>query len=110
MLVGGLDLSVGANVLLSSVIIADLVQRQQQPLSSRIAAGVAAATGVGLINGVLTAVIGIEPILATLGTLLLAGGHREGDPRTAAGSSSATRSSPTSRSTTSCSTCRSWSC
>ena len=74
MLTGGLDLSVGANVLLSSVIIADLVQRHHQPVLVAIAAGVAAATGVGVINGVLTAVIGIEPVLATLGTLLLAAG------------------------------------
>jgi ribose/xylose/arabinose/galactoside ABC-type transport system permease subunit len=74
MLVGGIDLSVGANVLLSSVIIADLVQRQHQPLAVAIIAGIAAATAVGVVNGVLTAVIGIEPILATLGTLLLAAG------------------------------------
>jgi ribose transport system permease protein len=74
MLIGGLDLSVGANVLLSSVVIADLAQRQQMNVGLAIAAGIAAATGVGLLNGLLTAVIRIEPILATLGTLLLAAG------------------------------------
>jgi ribose transport system permease protein len=74
LLVGGLDLSVGANVLLGSVVAADLVQRQGTPLWVGIAGGILASTGIGLLNGVLTAVIGIEPILATLGTFLLAGG------------------------------------
>ena len=75
MLIGGLDLSVGANVLLSSVVIADLAQRHHAPL---VVADRAAASPppprVGVLNGILTAVIGIEPILATLGTLLLAAG------------------------------------
>ena len=80
MLVGGLDLSVGANVLLGSVIIADLVQRQQRRCSLRSSPGSRPRRASALLNGVLTAVIGIEPILATLGTLLLAGGDREGAP------------------------------
>lgn len=74
MLIGGLDLSVGANVLLGSVVVAELAQRQGLPLLVAIPAGIAASTGIGLLNGLLTAVIGIEPILATLGTLLLAAG------------------------------------
>jgi ribose transport system permease protein len=74
LLVGGLDLSVGANVLLGSVVAADLVQRQGLPLWLAIVGGVLASAAIGLLNGVLTAVIGIEPILATLGTFLLAGG------------------------------------
>jgi ribose/xylose/arabinose/galactoside ABC-type transport system permease subunit len=74
LLVGGLDLSVGANVLLGSVVAGDLVQRQGAPVWVGILGGVAASAGIGLLNGVLTAVIGIEPILATLGTFLLAGG------------------------------------
>jgi ribose transport system permease protein len=74
LLVGGLDLSVGANVLLGSVVAGDLVQRQGLPLWVGLAGGVLAGMGIGLLNGVLSAVIGIEPILATLGTFLLAGG------------------------------------
>jgi ribose/xylose/arabinose/galactoside ABC-type transport system permease subunit len=74
LLVGGLDLSVGANVLLGSVVAGDLVQRQGAPLWAGILGGIAASTGIGVLNGVLSAVIGIEPILATLGTFLLAGG------------------------------------
>lgn len=74
LLVGGLDLSVGQNVLLSSVVIADLAQRQRLPIAVAILAGFAASTAIGVLNGVLTSVVGIEPILATLGTFLLAGG------------------------------------
>ena len=74
LLVGGLDLSVGANVLLGSVVAGDLVQRQGAPVWVGIVGGVLASAGIGLLNGLLTAVIGIEPILATLGTFLLAGG------------------------------------
>jgi ribose/xylose/arabinose/galactoside ABC-type transport system permease subunit len=71
---GGLDLSVGANVLLGSVVAGELVQRQGAPLWAGILGGIAASTGIGVLNGLLSAVIGIEPILATLGTFLLAGG------------------------------------
>jgi ribose/xylose/arabinose/galactoside ABC-type transport system permease subunit len=74
LLVGGLDLSVGANVLLGSVVAGELVQRQGAPLWAGILGGIAASTGIGILNGFLSAVIGIEPILATLGTFLLAGG------------------------------------
>jgi ribose/xylose/arabinose/galactoside ABC-type transport system permease subunit len=73
-LMGGLDLSVGANVLLGAVVVAELAQNRGLPVPVAVAGGVAASTGVGLLNGFLTAVIGIEPILATLGTLLLAAG------------------------------------
>jgi ribose/xylose/arabinose/galactoside ABC-type transport system permease subunit len=74
LLMGALDLSVGANLLLGSVVAADLAQRQGLPLSIALPAGVLASAGIGLLNGILTAVIGIEPILATLGTFLIAGG------------------------------------
>jgi ribose transport system permease protein len=74
MLIGGLDLSVGAVVLLSSVVIAHLTTLQHQPIQVAVAAGLGASTLIGLLNGFLTAVVGIEPILATLGTLLVAAG------------------------------------
>ncbi len=74
MLIGGLDLSVGAVVLLSSVVIAHLATRQAVPIAAAVAAGLGAAALIGLLNGFLTAVVGIEPILATLGTLLVAAG------------------------------------
>jgi ribose transport system permease protein len=74
MLSGGLDLSVGSVVLLSEVICADLTASRHLPLSVALLAALAAAGGIGLLNGVLVAVVGIEPILATLGTLLVAAG------------------------------------
>jgi ribose transport system permease protein len=74
MLAGGLDLSVGSVVLLSEVIVADLTATHHVPIGIALLAALGAAAGIGLLNGVLTAVIGIEPILATLGTLLVAAG------------------------------------
>jgi ribose/xylose/arabinose/galactoside ABC-type transport system permease subunit len=74
MLAGGLDLSVGSVVLLSEVICADLTATRHLPLAVALAAALGAAGGIGLLNGLLVAVVGIEPILATLGTLLVAGG------------------------------------
>jgi ribose transport system permease protein len=74
MLAGGLDLSVGSVVLLSEVICADLTATRHLPLSVALLAALGAAGGIGLLNGILVAVIGIEPILATLGTLLVAAG------------------------------------
>ena len=74
MLAGGLDLSVGSVVLLSEVISADLTATHHLAWPVALLAALAAAGGIGLVNGVLVAVIGIEPILATLGTLLVAAG------------------------------------
>jgi ribose/xylose/arabinose/galactoside ABC-type transport system permease subunit len=74
MLAGGLDLSVGSVVLLSEVICADLTATRHLPLGVALLAALGAAGGIGLLNGILVAVIGIEPILATLGTLLVAAG------------------------------------
>lgn len=74
MLAGGLDLSVGSVVLLSEVICADLATGRGLPLGVALAVALAASTAIGLLNGILAAVIGIEPILATLGTLLVAAG------------------------------------
>jgi ribose transport system permease protein len=77
MLTGGIDLSIGANVLLSSVISADLIQNHGQPVWFGICCGVLASTGIGWVNGMLVSSLGIESILATLGTALLAGGLAE---------------------------------
>ena len=69
MLAGGLDLSVGSVVLLSEVISADLTATYHLAgRPSRCSRRSRAAGGIGLLNGLLVAVVGIEPILATLGT------------------------------------------
>jgi putative xylitol transport system permease protein len=74
MLAGGLDLSVGSVVLLSEVISADLTVTYHLAWPVALLAALAAAAGIGLLNGLLVAVVGIEPILATLATLLVAAG------------------------------------
>lgn len=74
LLAGGIDLSVGGAVLLSAVVTGSLAERHDLPLPIAIAGGILAATSVGALNGVLVSIIGLEPILATLGTLLLGAG------------------------------------
>jgi ribose/xylose/arabinose/galactoside ABC-type transport system permease subunit len=74
LLAGAIDLSVGGVVLLGSVVIGDLAERQGLPLPLAIAGGLAATTIVGVLSGVLVAVVRVEAILATLGTLLLSAG------------------------------------
>jgi ribose/xylose/arabinose/galactoside ABC-type transport system permease subunit len=74
MLAGGLDLSVGSVVLLSEVVVCDLAIRRGVPVPIAIAAALVAGALVGLLNGVLIVLVRIEPILVTLGTLLLAAG------------------------------------
>jgi ribose/xylose/arabinose/galactoside ABC-type transport system permease subunit len=65
---------VGGVVLLGSVIIGDLAERQGLPLPIAIGGGLVATTLMGLLSGVLVAVVRVESILATLGTLLLSAG------------------------------------
>jgi ribose/xylose/arabinose/galactoside ABC-type transport system permease subunit len=74
MLTGGIDLSVGSNVLLSSVVMADLDVNHGWPAGAAVAVGILAALMVGVLNGVISTAFGIEPIIVTLGTLLAAGG------------------------------------
>jgi ribose/xylose/arabinose/galactoside ABC-type transport system permease subunit len=74
MLAGGLDLSVGSVVLLSEVVVCDLAIRRGVPVPIAIVAALVAGALVGVLNGVLIVLVRIEPILVTLGTLLLAAG------------------------------------
>ena len=74
MLAGGLDLSVGSVVLLSEVVVSDLAIRRGVPVPIAIIAALLAGALVGVLNGVLIVLVRIEPILVTLGTLLLAAG------------------------------------
>jgi ribose/xylose/arabinose/galactoside ABC-type transport system permease subunit len=74
MLAGGLDLSVGSVVLLSEVVVCDLAIRRGVPVPIAIVAALLAGALVGLLNSVLIVLVRIEPILVTLGTLLLAAG------------------------------------
>jgi ribose transport system permease protein len=74
MLSGGIDLSVGSVVLLSEVISADLTTTHHWPVAASLCVALLASGGIGLLNGVLVVVVGIEPILVTLGSLLVAAG------------------------------------
>lgn len=74
MLSGGIDLSVGSVVLLSEVISADLTTTYHWPVGASLCAALLASAGIGLVNGILVTVVGIEPILVTLGSLLVAAG------------------------------------
>lgn len=74
MLLAGIDLSVGAVVLLSSVVVSGLAVNEHVPVVLAILAGLASGAAVGLVNGVLVAVVGIESILVTLGSLMVASG------------------------------------
>lgn len=74
LLAGAIDLSVGGVVLLSAVVTGDLAQRQGLPLPIAIAGGILAGMAVGILSGTLVTVVRVEPILATLGTLLLSAG------------------------------------
>lgn len=81
----GIDLSVAANLALSGFVAALVSQYYPEvPLILMIAAGVAVGLVLGMINGALVALLGIPPIVVTLGTLavyrgmiiILAGGDQ----------------------------------
>jgi ribose/xylose/arabinose/galactoside ABC-type transport system permease subunit len=72
MVSGGLDLSVGGVLALSGVLAAHLAQDLPIPLAFAIA--VLAGASVGLINGFLVVVVGINAVIATLGTMYVSRG------------------------------------
>lgn len=65
---GGIDLSVGPTAALSAVISGSLLLAGV-PVPLAILAGLALGATCGLINGVLVAVVGLQPFIVTLGTL-----------------------------------------
>ena len=70
MIAGEFDLSVGANFIFSSILMAQL---NTNGLSVWLAAliGLAVGTGIGLLNGVITLRLGIPSFITTLGTMLI---------------------------------------
>ena len=70
MIAGEFDLSVGANFIFSSILMAQL---NTNGLSVWLAAliGMAVGTGIGLLNGVITLRLGIPSFITTLGTMLI---------------------------------------
>lgn len=68
-LVGGIDLSVGAVTILSMMVMAGLAAHHQIPAPVALAAGVITGACAGILNGVLVAKARLPPFIATLGTL-----------------------------------------
>jgi ribose transport system permease protein len=69
---GGFDLSVGSTVALSGCV-AGMVMLQSGILAG-VVAGIAAGALVGLVNGVTVALLGVNPFITTLGTMVLVRG------------------------------------
>lgn len=63
---GGIDLSVGSNVALCSVVVALLLRAGHPPLVAA-AAGVGCGAAVGLVTGLLVTVLRLQPFIVTLG-------------------------------------------
>jgi ribose/xylose/arabinose/galactoside ABC-type transport system permease subunit len=73
-LIGGIDLSVGSVVLLTGGITGTLILNYGVNPWAAIAAGLAAAAFVGLVNGTLVELLRISPVIVTLGTLIVVRG------------------------------------
>ena len=67
-LVGGIDLSVGAVVTASAVIMATVVDQNPHLMIPMIFAVLAFGTTIGFLNGYLTLKTGVHPLIVTLGT------------------------------------------
>jgi ribose transport system permease protein len=74
---GGIDLSVGSSVALTTVVVARALQAGHGLLAS-CALGVAAATACGWVNGALVARLRITPFIVTLGTMSVLRGGAKG--------------------------------
>lgn len=73
LLVGGFDLSVGANMGFVSTVVA-LRMTEGSPVPEAVLIGIAAGALVGLVNGLLIAGLSISPFVVTLGMLTFLGG------------------------------------
>jgi ribose transport system permease protein len=69
-LTGGIDLSVGSILALSTTLAATALARQGRGIPAAIAIAVAASAAVGAVNGVVIATLRIQPFIATLATMI----------------------------------------
>jgi ribose transport system permease protein len=76
-LLGGIDLSVGSGVALTSVVVASALRNDQGPATAA-ALGVLVAALFGLANGALVARLRITPFIVTLGSMSLMRGVAKG--------------------------------
>src|SRR4051812_2708136 len=76
-ILGGIDLSVGSAVALTTVVVAYLLKGGAGPLTAALA-GVAAASAAGLVNGAFIARLKISPFIVTLGAMSILRGAAKG--------------------------------
>jgi ribose transport system permease protein len=76
-LLGGIDLSVGSAVALTSVVVARALQGGMGPVSAALV-GILASAVFGMVNGTLVARLRITPFIVTLGTMSLMRGLAKG--------------------------------
>ncbi len=74
---GGIDLSVGSSVALTTVVAARMLQAGHAPLAACLIA-IVAATAAGALNGALVAALRITPFIVTLGTMSILRGAAKG--------------------------------
>jgi ribose transport system permease protein len=74
---GGIDLSVGSVVALTTVVIAVLLRAEYSPSVAAIG-GVAAGSLCGLVNGLLVTRLRVVPFIVTLGTMIVVRGAAKG--------------------------------
>jgi ribose transport system permease protein len=74
---GGIDLSVGSMIALTTVVIAQLLRMDMNPLAAALG-GIAAAALCGLVNCVLITQLKVVPFIVTLGTMLVIRGAAKG--------------------------------
>ena len=74
---GGIDLSVGSVIALSTIVIAQILRGGFSPVVAA-AGAVAVGTACGLMNGVLITGLRVVPFIITLGTMLLVRGAAKG--------------------------------
>ncbi|MBL0195564.1 MAG: ABC transporter permease [Myxococcales bacterium] len=76
---GGIDLSVGSTVALTTVVIASALRAGAGPFTAALA-GIATATTAGLANGLMVARLRLPPFIVTLGTMSVLRGLAKGSP------------------------------
>ncbi|HVY45520.1 MAG TPA: ABC transporter permease [Minicystis sp.] len=74
---GGIDLSVGSAVALTTVVVAYALRSGQGPVAAAVA-GIVVAVLTGVVNGVATAGLDITPFIVTLGTMSILRGAAKG--------------------------------
>ena len=74
---GGIDLSVGSMIALTTVVIAQLLRMDMTPAAAALG-GIAAAALCGLVNGILITQLRVVPFIVTLGTMLVIRGAAKG--------------------------------